>query len=176
MQYLIIDGHGYPSTSADFQTAIEALYALSYALKFAAKAQGADYTVMPLEGLFYTGNANEEFDIQHPDTWHWTIMVMQPEVITTALFEAIRREVQAKKNLAALPRARLEAYDEGLSVQIMYYGAYKDEPPTIDRMYAYMSEHGYDKNGKHHEIYLGDPNRTAPEKLKTVIRQPIRKR
>lgn len=176
LQYLMIDGKGYPTTSALWQDAIESLFALSYSLKFELKKQDVDYTVMPLEGLFYTGSSTEEFDLQDPSKWHWTIMMMQPEQVTPALFEKMRKDVQAKKQLKSLSNMRLETFDEGLSVQIMYIGPYKDEPPTIDRMYAYMEENGYEKNGKHHEIYLGDPNRSAPEKLKTVIRQPIRKR
>ena len=100
-------------------------------------------------------------------------MIMQPEFITPALVEAARQEVAAKKNPAALPKVRLESYHEGLSVQIMYIGRFADEGPTIQRLHQFITDSGHQLRGKHHEIYLSEPRRTAPEKLKTVIRQPM---
>jgi hypothetical protein len=175
LQYLMIDGAGDPNNNPAWKGAIEGLYALSFALKFAAKKQGADYTVMPLEGLWHTDESATEFNIQDRTRWQWTAMVMQPEQVTPALFETVRREVAAKKKLEVLERIRLETLDEGLSVQTMYIGAYADELPTIDAMIAFMKANGYAKNGRHHEIYLSDPNRVAPAKMKTVLREPTRK-
>jgi len=100
-------------------------------------------------------------------------MIMQPEYVSEALVEQIRDEVARKKALPALSRVRFETYDEGLSVQIMHIGPYDAEAPTIARMHDYIMEQGYALRGKHHEIYLSDPNRTAPEKLKTILRQPV---
>jgi len=116
-----------------------------------------------------------EFDLKAKDKWQWTMMVMQPEWVTAEIVEEARAEVRRKKNPRALPRLRFGEYHEGLSVQIMYIGPYADEAPTIARMHAFIEAEGYVPNGKHHEIYLSDPRRTAPEKLKTIIRQPIRK-
>ena len=116
-----------------------------------------------------------EFSLAVKDRWDWTLMMMQPAVVTQDAFASAREQALRKKALPALEKIRLEAYHEGLSVQILYYGAYADEGPTIARMHAFLRDGGYVTNGKHHEIYLGDPRRTPPEKLKTVIRQPVRK-
>ena len=175
MQFLMIDGHGDPNISLDYREVLSALYALAYTLKFASKkALDKDFTVMALEGLWWVENM-EEFSLNDKSAWSWTMMMMQPEWITAEMVEEARVEAARKKDLPALSRLRFETYHEGLSVQIMYLGAYADEGPTIARMHAFIAEQGYAPNGRHHEIYLGDPRRTAPEKLKTVIRQPIRK-
>ena len=117
----------------------------------------------------------QEFSLAVKDRWDWTMMMMQPDAVTPEILISARQQALRKKALPALEKVRLESYQEGLSVQIMYYGAYADEGPTIARMHAYIRDEGYLPNGKHHEIYLGDPRRTPPEKLKTVIRQPVRK-
>jgi hypothetical protein len=174
MNFLMIDGHGDPNTAQEYREAIEALYAVAYALKFASKEQGTDYTVMPLEGLWWVENM-EEFSEEDKDAWDWTMMVMQPEWISRKMFEEAIQQVEEKKNPPALPKMHFEAYHEGLAVQILYIGTYADEGPTIARMHAFAEEQGYALRGKHHEIYLSDPRRTAPEKLKTVIRQPLGK-
>ena len=173
MSFLMIDGQGDPNTSPAYQQAMEALYATSYALKFALKPQGVDYVVMPPEGLWWTDDM-ARLDLEAKGRWQWTVMIMQPKWVTADLVERVRQEVARKKDLPALPRMRFETYHEGLSVQIMYVGAYADEGPTIARLHAFAEAQGYQLRGKHHEIYLSDPRRTLPEKLKTVIRQPIR--
>jgi hypothetical protein len=128
----------------------------------------------PLEGLWWSENM-DDFTQGNKENWDWTMMIMQPEPVTRELFDKVSGDMARKKDLPALNRMRLETYQEGLSVQILYYGPYADEGPTIARMHAFIAEEGYVTNGKHHEIYLGDVRKTAPEKLKTVIRQPIRK-
>jgi hypothetical protein len=115
-----------------------------------------------------------QFSLAAKDRWDWTMMIMQPEQVTAGVVEQAREQAARKKDLPWLDQLRFGIYHEGLSVQIMYLGAYADEGPTIARMHAFIDENGYERAGKHHEIYLGDPRKTAPENLKTVIRQPVR--
>ncbi|MFW9800670.1 MAG: GyrI-like domain-containing protein, partial [Candidatus Thorarchaeota archaeon] len=129
--------------------------------------------VMPLEGLWWI-EGKEEFDPEAKDDWSWTSMIMQPEQVTLDFLSDTIEVVREKKELAALSKLRLESYHEGLSVQIMHIGPYSEEAPTIEKLHNFAEEQGYRLRGKHHEIYLGDPRRTAPEKLKTVIRQPVK--
>ena len=174
MNFLMIDGHGDPNTSPEYAEAIEALYAVAYALKFKVKReQGIDYVVMPLEGLWWTDDP-AQFDMDNRDIWKWTAMIMQPECVTAEMYRDAVAEVRKKKALSALDKMRFETYYEGLSVQILHIGPYSEEGPTIAKLHNYIEEHGYRLNGKHHEIYLSDPRRTAPERLKTILRQPVR--
>jgi hypothetical protein len=177
MNYLMLDGQGDPNGPL-FGELMGVLFPVAYALKFAVKAQtGMDYGVLPAEGLWWVdAAAGVEFDLNDPrrDHWRWTLMVMQPEVVTRELFEVTAAEVARKKNLDVRP-LRFERYAEGLAVQILHIGPYAAEGPTLERLHGYMAENGLAWNGKHHEIYLKDPNRTAPEKLQTVIRQPVKK-
>lgn len=176
MKFLMIDGQGNPNTSPDYQAVMQALYGMAYTLKFTSKLKlGIDFTVMALEGLWWADDMSA-FAAGDKDTWKWTMMMMQPDHITAEMVEAARAELASKKNPPALPRLRFEIFDEGLSAQIMYYGAYSDEGPTIVRLHEFIHQSGYALRGKHHEIYLGNPGRTAPEKLKTVIRQPVESR
>jgi len=175
MNFLMIDGHGDPNTAPEYTDAVEALYAVAYRLKFMSKKEkGMDYVVPPMEGLWWVENM-EEFTTEDKSTWDWTMMIMQPEWITQEMFEEALKQVEKKKNPPALTRLRLETYHEGLAVQIMHIGPYDAEAPTIARMHAFIDENGYEPAGKHHEVYLGDPRRVAPEKLKTVLRQPVKK-
>jgi hypothetical protein len=175
MKFLMIDGQGDPNKEPAYQEAVEALYAMSYAVKFELKRQGFDYVVPPLEGLWWAENMSA-FILEEKDKYLWTMMVMQPEQVTLELVEQLLPEVKRKKGLPSLERLRLENFHEGLAVQIMYFGPYSDEGPTISQMHAFIKDVGYELTGKHHEVYLGDPRRTAPEKLKTVIRQPVMER
>lgn len=173
MNFLMIDGAGDPNVSVEYQQAMEALFSLSYTLKFRVKKiTGVDYAVMPLEGLWWTDDPSQLVD---KGLWKWTAMIMQPEFVTAELVAEALAEVREKKGLAALDRVRFETYHEGLSAQIMHIGPYDAEGPTIARLHSFIRESGYEPWGKHHEIYLSDPRRTAPEKLKTVLRQPVRK-
>jgi hypothetical protein len=177
-QFAMIDGeiepgHG-PGNSPAFQQALQALYGISYTLKFASKLRKEDpidYTVMALEGLWWVEAGL--FDIRKPDNWRWTVMIMQPEHINADMFQDGLEQLRKKKSSPAIDKLRLETFNEGLSIQIMHIGPYADEPGTIDKMDAFAEEHGYRMRGKHHEIYLGDPLRADPAKLKTVLRHPV---
>ena len=177
MNFVMIDGSGDPNKAKEYQDAIEALYAISYAIKFSVKKdRGIDYGVMPLEGLWWADDMSL-FATANKDIWKWTAMITQPEYVTPALFKVVLQQVEKKKSLPALSKARFQSFNEGQSAQIMYLGPYSDEGPTILRIHEFIKERGYTFEGltqKHHEIYLSDPRRTAPEKLKTIIRQPVR--
>jgi|Deesub1362A_J573_1020465.scaffolds.fasta_scaffold20248_2 hypothetical protein len=177
MNFLLIEGRGDPNTSPGFKAAIEALYSVSYALKFMVKEEAPerDYVVMPLEGLWWF-EGKEGFDLEDKGSWCWTAMIMQPEFITAEMVARALEEVAGKKDLPALSALRFERFHEGLAAQILHIGPYSAEGQTIERLHRFIAEHGYGMRGKHHEIYLSDPRRVAPEKLKTVIRQPIAKR
>lgn len=177
MRFAMVDGHGDPNTSADYAAAIEALYAVSYALKFAIKRSGGrDYRVSPLEGRWWAEDAGA-FRAGRKADWDWTMMIAQPEELTSDRLEQIRADVAAKKQLPALPLVRVETFDEGLCAQILHVGPFTTEGPTIDRLHAFIHAEGYrfdDPALKHHEIYLSDTRRAAPEKWRTIVRQPIR--
>ncbi len=177
MNFLMIDGAGNPSTSQDFQEALEALYGLAYTLKFGVKlgkygTKKYDYPVMALEGLWWMDDMRE-FSLDRKEDWKWTVMMMQPDIITPEQVELARADLIKKKSPVAAPNIRFEFYHEGLSAQIMYIGPFADEGSTIQRLHEFIHQSGHQLRGKHHEIYLSDPRRTAPEKLKTVIRQPM---
>lgn len=172
--FLMIDGQGDPNITQTYREAIEALYAVAYTLKFQCKKQGPDYTVMPLEGLWY-GESEEIFLQTHKDRWQWTMMIMQPAIIDEAMVEEAKMAATKKKTLPALPLMRFQAYDEGTAAQLLYVGPYSQEHQTIMRLHHFIGEQGYNLRGCHHEIYLNDPRKTAPEKLKTILRQPVAK-
>lgn len=142
-------------------------------MKFAVKRQpsGIDFGVMPLEGLWWASDMKTFTDDK--SAWRWTAMIMQPEPATADIVEEARHQAMAKKSLPALELLRFERFTEGAAAQVMYVGAYRDEAPTIEALHAFIAEQGCVAVGKHHEIYLGDPRRSAPEKLRTVIRQPV---
>jgi hypothetical protein len=165
-----------PSTSTAFQEALQALYGISYTLKFASKLRSKnpiDYPVMAPEALWWTGKGLFAFDPQRP--WRWTAMILQPDHITRAMFEAGLQQLQEKRPGPALRKLRLERFKEGLCIQAMHVGPYAEEPRTIERMHAFAEEKGLVLRGKHHEIYLGDPRRSKPEKLRTILRLPVSK-
>mgnify|MGYP000966789839 CR=1 FL=1 len=174
MNYLMIDGHGDPNTVKAYKDAVEALFSLSYAIKFSIKKEMAiDYSVFPSEGLWWVEDM-EQFTTDDKSSWDWTMMIAQPDPVDNERVELIRSEVmKKKKELDALEQVRFESFHEGSAVQLMHIGPYSAEGPNIARMHAFIHENGYKVNGKHHEIYLSDVRRTAPEKLKTVLRQPV---
>ena len=175
MNFLMIDGHGNPNTSAEYAASLQALYSAAYTLKFMIKKEMAvDYPVMASEGLWWVDDMRD-FSISRKEDWNWTMMIMQPEIVTRQLFDRAVAEALEKKGQPALTRLRLERFHEGLSTQILYFGPYSDEGPTISRLHQSIEQSGHVRFGKHHEIYLGDPRRVAPDKLRTVIRQPMRK-
>ena len=165
-----------PGTSPAFAEAVEAIYGVSYTLKFMSKLRPKnpiDYGVMALEGLWWVDAG--ELDFGKPEPWNFTLMVVQPKHITAAMVRAAVEKVKEKRDSAALARLRFEGFQEGLCLQIMHVGPYSTEPVTIEKMKAFARENGYSFRGKHHEIYLGDPRRAKPEKLRTVLRQPVGK-
>ena len=174
--YLMIDGHGDPNSSPEYIEALNALYSLAYTLKFALKKgpEAVDYTIMGLEGLWWVPDMNQ-FSVDRKENWDWTMMILQPDFITQAHFYAAVDEIHKKKPSAALEKVRLECFNEGLSAQILHIGPYAAEGATVERLHQFIAEMGYALRGKHHEIYLGDPRRTAPEKLRTILRQPVEK-
>lgn len=173
MHFLMLDGHGDPNHSQAYQEVVEALFSVSYTLKFLIKkAAGIDYAVFPLEGLWWVDDMSE-FSVDRKDEWDWTMMIAQPDMVTAAWVEQARRDAMKKNASKYIEQVRFEPYAEGLCVQVMHTGPYADEGPTIARLHAFLFEQGGMLAGKHHEIYLSDVRRTAPEKLKTVIRQPM---
>jgi hypothetical protein len=180
-QFAMIDGAiepgMEPGNSPDFAAALEALYGISYTLKFMLKQRAVDpidYPVMALEALWSVSDG--EFAITRKDNWLWTAMILQPAIITPDIFAEGLAQLRKKRgDSPALARLRLESFHEGLSVQIMHLGPYSTEPATLERMHAFADANGYRLRERHHEIYLGDPRRSAPDKLKTVLRHPVEK-
>jgi hypothetical protein len=173
MRFATVDGVGDPTTAPAYRNAIEALYGVSYTTKFALKRAGvADYKVGPLESLWWTG-AREPFHPGTPrDAWKWKAMIMQPDLVTVAQLRAATKAVAEQKGARALPRIRFELLEEGTAAQTTYVGPYSGEGTTVVRIHEFIEGLGGRRKGKHHEIYLSDPRRTAPARLRTVIRQP----
>ncbi len=173
LTYLMIDGAGDPNTAPEYAAAVEALYSVSYAAKFIVKkgATAVDYGVMPLEGLWWTAGGGEP-DMADKSDWLWTAMIMQPEWVGAEVFQAAREKAEGKLK-RPLDGLRLETVEEGRCAQILHLGPYADEPPTIAALHAFIAENGEAPSGKHHEIYLSDPRRTEPARLKTILRQPV---
>jgi hypothetical protein len=173
LTYLMIDGHGNPNTAPEYADAVQTLYTVAYTAKFALKKSGGpDVVVMPLEGLWWAPDLSA-FTAGDKDAWDWTMMITAPDAFTPDVVEAARAAASSKAPAATLAKLRLEPYAEGRAAQILHVGPYADEGPTIERLHAFIADQGMQRAGKHHEIYLGDPRRTAPEKLKTIIRQPV---
>lgn len=173
LSFLMIDGHGDPNVSPAYAEAVEALFALSYAVRAVAKSElGRVHTVGPLEGL-WSAEDPRAFVAGDKRAWDWTMMICQPSWITPDIVETAARQA-AKKPRAALDRVRFAPYTEGRSVQILHIGSYDSEAPVLARLHdEYLPDHGLTFNGKHHEIYLSDARRTEPAKLRTVLRQPV---
>lgn len=176
LTYLMYDGAGDPNTAPEYKQAVEALYSLSYTLKFMSKrAFDRDYVVGPLEGLWWADDMGS-FVTRQKAKWSWTMMILQPEWITADHVRAALSEVMMKKGLPGVEKARLEVLDEGLSAQILHIGSYDEEGPTLKRLHEeWLPANGLKETGKHHEIYLGDPRKVAPEKLRTLLRQPVKR-
>lgn len=171
--YLMVDGTGDPNTAAEYREALEALYPLSYAIKFISKADGADYVVPPLEGLWWAGDYASFSSRRNKGDWRWTLMIALPEFVTAATvnqgFEAVRAKNQVP---LAMDRIRMEGLDEGLCFQTLHVGPYDEEGPSIEKIHDRIAAEGLRPAGKHHEIYLSDPRRVDPDRLKTILRQP----
>lgn len=174
LTYLALDGSGDPNTSAEYATAVEALYTVAYSIKaHSRKAGGRDFVVAPLEGLWWADDMTA-FARRDKAAWHWTMLIAVPDWITGDDVETARANAQKKKDLPAIDALEVRTLDEGACVQILHIGSYDDEGPVLDRLHhTYLPEHGLTARGHHHEIYLNDARRTEPAKLKTILRQPV---
>lgn len=174
MSYLMVDGKGDPNKSKDFEAAIGALYKMSYTLKFTIKksAGGVDYGVMPLEALWWADDM-DDFLKGRKENWYWTAMIMQPEFVTKELVLSTITALKTEKKLDPAVKLRFEEFTEGKCAQVLYTGPYSDEHETILKLHDFIHAGGNVLRGHHHEIYLNDMRRTAPEKLKTIVRQPV---
>ncbi|MBT0670212.1 GyrI-like domain-containing protein [Novosphingobium profundi] len=174
MPFVKVDGAGDPNSSAVYRQAVEWLYGVSYAMKFAAKNElNRDYVVPPLEALWWSDDPGT-FARREKDRWQWVVMIMAPEFVTNTMFEDAVAKTLAKRNDRPLS-LRFEPYSEGRSLQILHIGSYDDEGPTLKHLHDdVMLELGVTFNGPHHEVYLSDPRKIAPAKLKTILRQPVR--
>jgi hypothetical protein len=174
MNFLMIDGKGDPNSSEEYAQAVAALYTLAYTIKFRIKKgkKAVDFSVMPLEGLWWVDDMRL-FTDKDKSAWKWTMMIAQPDFVDRDLIAETRAETVKKKNPPALAKVRFEAYHEGRAAQILFIGPYSAEGPAIARIHEHIRLAGGDRRGKHHEIYLNDPRRTAPEKLQSILRQPF---
>jgi hypothetical protein len=174
MDFLMVDGQGDPTTSTEYQAAVEALFTVSYTLKFMVKRgeHQVDYSVFPLEGLWWADDLSA-FALNDRDRWKWTAMIAQPTHVNRDLFAAAVNEVERKKHLAWLTSMRFETFHEGKAAQIMYVGPFAEEGRTIAKIHGFIGGMACGLSGKHHEIYMSDFRKTPPEKLKTIIRQPF---
>jgi hypothetical protein len=174
LKALMIDGVGDPATSRAYADAIGALYTLSYTLKFMGKAATppVDWSVMPLESLWWADDM-AAFAKGDRANWRWTALIVQPDLVTAAMVDTARAKAAAKVNAATLGAVRFETFAEGPAAQVLYVGPWAQEAETIAALHAFIAQAGKSLAGKHHEIYLNDPRRVAPDKLKTVIRQPL---
>jgi len=175
LRYLMIDGHGDPNTAPAYAEALAALYPVAYKLKFASKRSlGRDYVVPPLEGLWWAADMSSFTAVRDKSAWDWTMMLMAPEWIDLAMYEGALAAAGAKAPPARLGEVRLAPLAEGCCVQTLHIGSFDDEGPVLERMHdEFIPENGLRMAGIHHEIYLSDPRRTAPEKLRTILRQPV---
>lgn len=176
MHFVMVDGQGDPNKAADYERGLNWVYSVSYGMKFACKADlGRDYTVPPLEALWWADDM-ADFTAGRKDAWRWTQMIMVPDFVNRDMYDAAVEK--ARKKLGAPPESlRFERFAEGLSVQILHIGSYDDEAPTIRRLHhEFLPQNGLVENGHHHEIYLSDPRKVEAAKLKTILRQPVKKR
>lgn len=180
LQYLMVDGAGDPNTSPMFADAVSALFPVAYTLKFASRESlGIDTVVMPLEGLWHAPDMDVFTSQRDKSAWLWTLMIMVGDHVIAAMradaVEAVARKADKKKTpLPALSGVRLETLEEGLSVQTLHVGPFDDEGPVLDDLHhRFVPENQLRLRGVHHEIYLSDMRRTAPAKLRTILRQPV---
>ena len=171
-QYIALEGEGAPGCKA-FQDAVGALYGVAYTLKFAMKPKGRDFRVSALEGLWWAGSSGVEFISTARDKWRWKLLIMVPDFVKRADLGRAKKVLVEKKGRGLFERVELEKLREGRCVQMLHVGPYSDEPASIRAMHELMAEEGLRPSGRHHEIYMSDPRRTAPAKLRTILRQPV---
>ncbi len=178
MNFLMVDGEGHPENNLAWEQAIQALYPLSYGLKFMFKKATPpdgyfDYVVPPLEGLWWLSEGDPDFYSQNRENWRWTMMIMVPDFFTEEMVVQKQETLKREKDLPGLARLRFERFEEGKAVQIMHIGPYANEGPTLEKLHGFIQANGYQFRGKHHEVYLSDPRRANPETMKTVLRHPV---
>jgi hypothetical protein len=178
LQYLMVDGQGDPNTSAAYSEAIAALYPVAYKLKFASKIEmGKDYVVPPLEGLWWARDMESFTAARDKSRWQWTLMLLTPDWITQEVFVAIKAKIAQKNAPVHLDQVRLEFLEEGLCVQTLHNGSFDDEAPTLAKMHGeFIPQNGLRMVKKHHEIYFSDFRKVTPDKLRTILRQPVQKK
>jgi hypothetical protein len=170
-QFLAIDGRGNPNTAESYKNAVQALYTFAYTIKMTAKRTGEDFVVGPLEGLWWAADY-AAFTVRAKDSWQWTMLISLPGTIGEDAVEEARESVKRKKKIDA--PVRLAKLHEGRCAQVLHIGSYDDEGPILARLHhEFLAQHGFEPTGLHHEVYLGDPRKTEPAKLKTVLRQPV---
>ena len=173
LAYLMIDGSGDPNTAREYKDAVSALFSVAYKTKFIAKADtGLDHTVMPLEGLWWTDDM-ADFSVEDKSNWKWTMLIAQPDHVEPVHVAEAIDHAATKKKLDAASSVRLERWEEGTAAQLLHIGPYAEEAPNIERLHDFITGSQMSLRGRHHEIYLSDPSRVAPEKMKTIIRQPV---
>lgn len=174
LRYLMIDGQGDPNTSPEYTAALEALYPVAYKLKFASRRElGRDYVVPPLEGLWWSDDMASFTTARDKSRWRWTLMLMVPDWLGRDAFDGAVAAASGKGAPERIGDVRFESLGEGRCVQTLHLGSYDDEGPVLEAMHAHIAASGLRMTGRHHEIYLSDPRRTAPEKLRTILRQPV---
>jgi hypothetical protein len=174
LDYLMIDGSGDPNTAPEYAEAVQALYSVAYTVRFALRRvpDPVDAPVMPLEGLWWVPDMST-FSVEDKSRWNWTLMIVQSAHVTADVADSARHAAARKKGLPAIERVRLERFAEGRAAQILHVGPYSAEGPTVATLHRFIADSGLAPSGRHHEIYLGDPRRAAPERLRTIIRQPV---
>jgi hypothetical protein len=174
LPYLMIDGAGDPNTAPEYAEAVQALYSVAYTIRFALKRRDdpVDAPVMPLQGLWWVPDMRT-FTVGDKSAWLWTLLILQGPAVTPSFADDARATALRKKGLPAIERVRFETFAEGRAAQVLHRGPYSTEGPTIEALHRFIADQGLALTGKHHEIYLGDPRRAAPEKLRTIIRQPV---
>ena len=170
--FLSIDGAGDPASSPEYTAAVGALYSVSYAVRFDLKRDGLVYSVMPLEGLWATDVTGDVWASR--DAWRWTMQIAQPDAATDEVIDRAMATASSKQPAAVLDRIRFQRVTEGRAVQLLHRGAYGEaERPSVEALHAFIADAGLTAHGRHHEVYIGDARRAAPERLRTLLRQPI---
>ncbi len=172
LSYLAVEGKGEPAGKT-FTEAVQALYPLAYGIKGLCKKDGRDFAVAKLEGLWWVKSSKPALEVPRGE-WHWKLLIRLPDFVTSEIVEKAKREVMKKKGIELLKEIKFEKITEGKCIQVLHVGPYSTEPETIEKMRKMMRENNLTENGYHHEIYLSDPRKTPPQKMKTILRQPVK--
>lgn len=174
LRYLMLDGAGDPNTAPRFTRAIETLFPVAYALKFASKQHGRDYVVPPLEGLWWASDMEAFTTSRDKAAWQWTLMILTPDWLGEDAVQEAIDAVRRKRELDLLDQVRFATLHEGRCVQTLHVGPFDDEGGVITQMHRWARDAGMALTGAHHEIYLSDFRRADPARWRTILRQPVR--